>query len=72
MRAGYLWEAKQRNLPVVFAADEVDTIANTIWKLVTETLAVREPSKAALLAQPSSIKEIIEHKAIAPSPRTSR
>jgi dTMP kinase len=31
VRAGYLWEAKQRNLPVVFATDDEQTIAENIW-----------------------------------------
>jgi dTMP kinase len=60
VRAGYLWEAKQRNLPVVFATDDADTVANNIWELVTKTLALRSPSKAASVARPASVKEIIE------------
>ncbi len=36
VRAGYLWEAKQRGLPVVFATDKSDVVADSIWKLVSE------------------------------------
>jgi dTMP kinase len=61
VRAGYLWEAKQRNLPVVFATEEPETVADNIWQLVSETLAVRE-SGAAKVAAPTSVKEIIEQK----------
>src|SRR5476649_2127829 len=35
VRAGYLWEAKQRNLPVIFATDEPNVVADSIWKLVS-------------------------------------
>ena len=46
VRAGYLWEAKQRNLPIVDANESVETIADTIWRLVSNTLAMRHESKA--------------------------
>ena len=59
VRAGYLWEARQRKLPVVFATDDEKTVADNIWKLVSDELAVREPSKASTAA-PVSVKEVIE------------
>ena len=62
VRAGYLWEAKQRNLPVVFATDEPAVVSDNIWKLASKELAIREPSKAASVAPPASVKEIIEQK----------
>jgi len=71
VRAGYLWEARQRNLPVVFATDAEETVADNIWSLVSAELAVREPSKASASAPAVSVKEIIEQKAVAePSPAT--
>src|SRR5580700_8272302 len=33
VRAGYLWEAKQREFPVVFTTDDEKTVADNIWKL---------------------------------------
>src|SRR5579884_2618442 len=36
VRAGYLWEAKQRNLPVVFSTDEPGKVADSIWRLVSK------------------------------------
>ena len=63
VRAGYLWEARQRNLPVVFATDPEDKVADNIWKLVSENLAVRQPAQAQIDAPAASIKEIIEQKA---------
>lgn len=60
VRAGYLWEAKQRGLPVIFANEPPEIVAEQIWKQVAETLAQREPSRAAATPQPASIKEIIE------------
>ena len=62
VRAGYLWEAKQRDLPVVFATDEPAVVSDNIWKLVSKELTIREPSKAASVAPPASVKEIIEQK----------
>lgn len=62
VRAGYLWEAKQRNLPVVFATDDQAAVTESIWKLVTETLAIREGSKALASHEPTSVKAIIDQK----------
>lgn len=41
VRAGYLWEAKQRNLPVVHATDDIDTVFKNVWQHVAATLATR-------------------------------
>ncbi len=46
VRAGYLWEAQQRNFPVVSAIEDEDTIADTIWRLVSNELSSRKPSRA--------------------------
>lgn len=62
VRAGYLWEAHQRKLPVVFATEDTQTVAENIWKLVSDQLAVRDSSKAAEAAQPTSVKQIIEER----------
>ena len=62
VRAGYLWEAKQRNLPVVFATEDSETVTSRIWELVAQTLALRPTPSGAAASQPASIKEIIEEK----------
>lgn len=64
VRAGYLWEAKQRNLPVVFASEGKEATSNAIWDLVTKALATRDPSQASMASSPASIKQIIEQKQI--------
>ncbi len=46
VRNGYLWEAKQRGLPVVTATEDAKTVSDTIWRLVTNELASRKPSSA--------------------------
>ncbi len=46
VRNGYLWEAKQRGFPVVDASGSLDDITDTIWRLASNTLAMRHPSKA--------------------------
>ena len=61
VRAGYLWEARQRNLPVVFATDDKDSVADAIWNLVSKELAVREP-RATDVQPPTSIKQVIDQK----------
>jgi dTMP kinase len=65
VRAGYLWEAKQRHLPVVFATDDVNSVADSIWHYVSATLSARGSKSAA--APATSVKEIIEQKEI-PAP----
>ena len=62
VRAGYLWEAKQRNLPVVFATDKPTVVADKVWALVTTELSIRQASKAVAAASPASVKEIIDQK----------
>lgn len=41
IRAGYLWEAKARNYPVIVANGSEEEVANKIWKVVSKTLASR-------------------------------
>ena len=65
IRAGYLWEARQRQLPVVFATDDPAVVADNIWQLVSRQLSVREPAKAAATAPAASVKEVIEQKQLA-------
>jgi len=57
VRAGYLWEAKQRNLPVVYATGDVDTVFKEVWKHVAATLAVR--SKDSTTSEPQSVAEVL-------------
>lgn len=65
VRAGYLWEAKQRNLPVVFATNEPLQVSDEIWKLVADTLQKRTPTQTVATqveAPATAIKEVIAHK----------
>jgi dTMP kinase len=63
VRAGYLWEAKQRNLPVVFATEDVDQVSNRVWELISNELKIRDKQVAA--AAPSSVKTVIEQSPLA-------
>lgn len=67
IRAGYLWEAHQRNYPVVHADGDQDSTAEKVWKLVSEALAIRDKSKSAA-AQAASIKQILGEKSEPPLP----
>lgn len=62
VRAGYLWEAKQRQLPVVFATDPPDKVAENIWTLVAKELSLRRKELRQVTAEPASVKEIIQSK----------
>lgn len=63
IRAGYLWEAKQRNFPVVYATDSVEIISDNIWGLVSQTLRVRASKLVSENAtEPVSLKQILESK----------
>lgn len=64
VRAGYLWEAKQRGFPVIFANEEAATVTEAIWQLVSQQLAVRDPAaQPSKTAAPASVKEVIEQRA---------
>jgi len=63
VRSGYLWEAHQRNLPIVFANNNPEYVANEIWKHVTKTLSVRVISSSAASqakSNPLSVATIIQ------------
>lgn len=62
VRAGYLWEAKQRGYPLVYASDTVENVASTIWQLASKALATRGGASAT--AGPASLKQIIDDKAV--------
>lgn len=57
VRAGYLWEAKQRNLPVVYANEDIDTVFKRVWDHVTATLAVRD--KDGRKSEPQSVAAVL-------------
>lgn len=58
VRAGYLWEANRRNLPIVFATSTADEVADQIWKHVAKVLSLRS-SKASDGSQIQSVASII-------------
>lgn len=65
VRAGYLWEARQRNLPVVFANDSTEIVAEKIWQLTAQSLADR--AQPASIADPATqVKDILAAKMVAP------
>ncbi|HUA13373.1 MAG TPA: dTMP kinase [Candidatus Sulfotelmatobacter sp.] len=59
VRAGYLWEAKQRGYPVVFATAPEEEVTKEIWNLVAKTLARRDKALPQKSSEPTAIKEII-------------
>lgn len=63
VRSGYLWEAKQRNLPIVYATGTKDEVFNEIWKHVAKTLANRVVVPEHATAQ--SLATILADKSLA-------
>ncbi len=59
VRAGYLWEANQRQLPIVFADTTTDVVTERIWKIVAKTLSIREKN-IATESQIPSIAEVLK------------
>jgi dTMP kinase len=52
VRAGYLWEAQQRKLPIVYATKSPDEVFKEVWKHVAATLAVRDKKVSASVPTP--------------------
>lgn len=61
VRAGYLWEAQQRQFPVVYASEDLNTVGNQIWDLVSASLASRA-TVGTPTPHPESIAQILEKK----------
>ena len=59
VRAGYLWEAQQRQYPVVYASDSAEAVSEQIWSLVTASLAERSP---AANRDAESVADILQQK----------
>jgi dTMP kinase len=62
VRAGYLWEAKQRDIPVVFATDNLEVVADNIWGLVSGELANRTKTLVSPVEPPFSLKQVIDQR----------
>jgi len=57
VRAGYLWEAQQRNLPIIYANEDIDSVFKRVWQQVTSTLALR--TAAAGTTKTQSVAEVL-------------
>ncbi|MGB4966982.1 MAG: dTMP kinase [Candidatus Saccharimonadales bacterium] len=58
VRAGYLWEAKQRNLPVIYATGDKDEVFKEVWQVVVQTIEKRgNPA-----ARPVPVADVIAQK----------
>ncbi len=67
VRAGYLWEAKQRQYPVIFANNSPEKVAEAIWQtlngqLASQPQAAEAPPLPSLSIPATPIKEVLEHK----------
>jgi len=62
VRAGYLWEAQQRKLPIVYATKSADEVFKEVWKHVSATLAVRDNKAVATASVPTPVASVIAAK----------
>jgi len=67
VRAGYLWEAKQRNYPVIYAGEGTEKVHEEIWKILSSPLQknTKDPSVTAP-RNVVSVKEVLEARVDAP------
>ena len=62
IRSGYLWEARQRNYPVIFAIEDQATVFRKIWEHIEPKLSIT--TKVSQLSKPSSVSEILQNNPI--------
>lgn len=67
VRAGYLWEAKQRGFPVVYASDAADKVGDAIWQtlngqFVSGSAAEQTEPPLSITAPATPIKEVLEQR----------
>jgi dTMP kinase len=62
VRSGYLWEARQRNYPVIFAIEDQATVFRKIWEHIEPKLSIT--TKVSQLSKPSSVSEILQNNPI--------
>ncbi|MFZ1248814.1 MAG: dTMP kinase [Candidatus Saccharimonadales bacterium] len=55
IRAGYLWEARQRSLPIVYATGPIEQVFLEVWRHVAVELGL----SAELESKPSPLSELI-------------
>lgn len=66
VRAGYLWEAKQRGYPVVHAGDSIEQVHEELWQILSgpmrPMIRPSEPPVHMLNQDAVSIKEVLKAK----------
>jgi dTMP kinase len=68
VRAGYLWEAKQRGYPVIFAGDSPEIVNASIWNILNGVIEKEAPRQTeppilhSAHTSVTSVKEVIESK----------
>ncbi len=55
IRAGYLWEANQRNMPVVYATGRVDQVFEEVWRNVARLLQLESKK----MNEPKAVAELL-------------
>jgi dTMP kinase len=70
VRAGYLWEAKQRDYPVVFADSDRETVTNELWKLLHGQVKPLQAQTSiappiSIAPPPTSLKTLLDDKKVA-------
>ena len=58
VRSGYLWEAKQRNYPVIFSVDDQQVVYQKIWDYIKPKLNIN--SQPTQISKPTSVSDILQ------------
>ena len=68
VRAGYLWEARQRELPVVYATDDADAVFKQVWAVCSPNAGHprRQAEQAASVAEVSAANPPAQVAAVEP------
>jgi thymidylate kinase/thymidylate synthase ThyX len=63
IRTGYLIEARNNRLPIIFTTDPVDIVSELVWEYTAKCLAIRNPLKINTdISAPTSVSEILDYK----------
>jgi thymidylate kinase len=72
LRAGYLWEAQQRRLPVIYATDDLDATFKQVWAYIAQTLSISPTVPVPTAMVRSAKKQAATSGAAMPTVATSK
>lgn len=67
IRAGYLWEAKQREMPIVYATGRVDEVFQEVWRHVAVALELNNEASS----EPVAVRDVLAKRPLARAQKTA-